>query len=59
MNTINQFSDVQFVLFVIAVFLGIVQLTSLAAHVTRGAGASLIPGILAVVLFIVVFVVLG
>jgi hypothetical protein len=55
---LSNLTDLQFILFVIAAFLAVVQLFTLAGHAFRGAGASLIPGIVAAILFILVFVVL-
>lgn len=52
---INNLSDGLFILFVVTVFLAVIQLVSLARHVKAGSGASVIPGILAVVGIIILF----
>lgn len=54
-DAINHLTGIQFAIFIVAVLLTLVQLTALAAHILRGVGASLIPGIIAVVLWIVLF----
>jgi hypothetical protein len=53
---INTLSDLLFVVFVLTVLLTVVQLSTLATHILRGSGASLIPGILAAVGAVVLFV---
>lgn len=52
---INALGDLQFILFILTVFLWLIQVALLGRLVTKGAEASLIPGILAIVGTIVLF----
>lgn len=52
---INALSDLQFIVFVLTVFLWLIQIALLGRLVTKGAAASLVPGIVALVGTIVLF----
>lgn len=46
---LDSLNTLQFIIFLVTAFLAIVQLTTLATHVTKGTAASFVPGILTIV----------
>lgn len=55
LNAINNLSVLEFVVFVFAAMLSIIQLAGLAIHALRGSGTTLVYGWVAAILWIVLF----